>query len=111
MQRALIHSSQCDEGSSSPTGISYERNELRSATSVTTLPSAREVSMQGKVKRVVRDRGFGFIVSGEGREIFFHRSSLQDLTFETLKEGEAVEFEVEDGPKGPRAVMVKSSSE
>jgi len=42
---------------------------------------------------------------------FFHRSSLQDLNFEALKEGDAVEFEVEDGPKGPRAVVVKSSSE
>lgn len=66
--------------------------------------------MQGKVKRVVRDRGFGFIISAEGSEIFFHRSSLQDLTFETLKEGDAVEYEVEDGPKGPRAVMVKSAA-
>lgn len=66
--------------------------------------------MQGKVKRVVRDRGFGFISSAEGREIFFHRSSLQDLNFDTLKEGDAVEFEVEDGPKGPRAVAVKPSS-
>jgi len=67
--------------------------------------------MQGTVKRVVRDRGFGFISSGEGREIFFHRSSLQDLNFDSLKEGDKVEFEVEDGPKGPRAVAVKASSE
>ena len=67
--------------------------------------------MQGKVKRVVRDRGFGFISSAEGREIFFHRSSLQGLNFDTLKEGDEVEFEVEDGPKGPRAVAVRPSSE
>jgi cold shock protein len=67
--------------------------------------------MQGTVKRVIRDRGFGFIRSAEGREIFFHRSSLQGLNFDTLKEGDPVEFEVEDGPKGPRAVAVKSSSE
>jgi len=67
--------------------------------------------MQGTVKRVVRDRGFGFISSGEGREIFFHRSSLQDLNFDSLKEGDKVEFEVEDGPTGPRAVAVKASSE
>jgi CspA family cold shock protein len=67
--------------------------------------------MQGTVKRVIRDRGFGFIKSTEGREIFFHRSSLQGLDFETLKEGDAVEFEVEDGPKGPRAAVVRFSSE
>lgn len=66
--------------------------------------------MQGKVKRVVRDRGFGFIRTEEGREVFFHRSSLQDLTFEALNEGDAVEFEVEEGPKGLRAVTVRSSS-
>jgi cold shock protein len=67
--------------------------------------------MHGTVKRVVRDRGFGFISSAEGPEIFFHRSSLQGLNFDSLKEGDAVEFEVEDGPKGPRAVAVRSSSE
>jgi cold shock protein len=66
--------------------------------------------MQGTVKRVVRDRGFGFIRSAEGREIFFHRSSLQELNFDTLKEGDAVEFEVENGPKGPRAVTVRPTS-
>ncbi len=66
--------------------------------------------MQGTVKRVIRDRGFGFIRSTEGKEIFFHRSSLEGLNFDTLKEGQAVEFEVENGPKGPRAVMVRSGS-
>jgi len=64
--------------------------------------------MQGTVKRVIRDRGFGFIRSTEGKEIFFHRSSLQGLNFDTLKEGQNVEFEVENGPKGPRAVMVRT---
>ena len=67
--------------------------------------------MQGTVKRVIRDRGFGFIRSAEGREIFFHRSSLESLDFDTLKEGDAVEFDIEDGPKGPRAVAVRPSSE
>lgn len=66
--------------------------------------------MQGTVKRVIRDRGFGFIRSAEGREIFFHRSSLQNLNFDTLKEGDAVEFDVEDGPKGPRAIAVRPTS-
>ena len=65
--------------------------------------------MQGTIKRVVRDRGFGFIRSSEGREVFFHRSSLQGLNFDTLKEGDAVEFEIEDGPKGPRAASVRAA--
>ena len=45
--------------------------------------------MQGTIKRVIRDRGFGFIRSTEGQEVFFHRSSLQQLNFDALKEGEA----------------------
>jgi len=77
------------------------------ASVVAALLSTCEVPMQGTIKRVVRDRGFGFIRSTEGREVFFHRSSLQGLNFDTLKEGDAVEFDIEDGPKGPRAASVR----
>ena len=56
--------------------------------------------MQGTIKKVVHDRGFGFIQAQDGKEIFFHRSSLQQLDFDTLKEGESVEFEVERGIRG-----------
>jgi CspA family cold shock protein len=65
--------------------------------------------MQGTIKRVIRDRGFGFIRSADGQEIFFHRSSLQELNFDGLKEGENVEFDVERGEKGPRAVSVRAA--
>ena len=65
--------------------------------------------MQGTIKRVVRDRGFGFIRSSEGQEVFFHRSGLQDLDFDSLKDGDAVEFEVERGEKGPRATAVRAA--
>jgi CspA family cold shock protein len=64
--------------------------------------------MQGTIKRVIRDRGFGFIKSTEGQEIFFHRSGLQNINFDGLKEGESVEFEMERGEKGPRAINVRS---
>jgi CspA family cold shock protein len=63
--------------------------------------------MQGTIKRVIRDRGFGFIRSTDGQEVFFHRSALQQLDFDGLKEGEAVEFEMERGEKGPRATNVR----
>jgi len=63
--------------------------------------------MQGTIKRIVRDRGFGFIRSNEGQEVFFHRSSLQQLDFDSLKEGEAVDFDMERGEKGPRATAVR----
>lgn len=65
--------------------------------------------MQGTIKRVIRDRGFGFIRSSEGQEVFFHRSGLQDLNFDSLKEGDTVEFEMERGEKGPRATNVRAS--
>ncbi len=66
--------------------------------------------MQGTIKRVIRDRGFGFIRSSDGQEIFFHRSSLQQLNFDGLKEGEAVDYEMERGEKGPRATSVRPSA-
>lgn len=65
--------------------------------------------MQGTIKRVIRDRGFGFIRSAEGQEVFFHRSGLQGLNFDSLKEGDNVEFELERGEKGPRAVNVRAA--
>ena len=65
----------------------------------------------GKIKKLVRERGFGFISGTDGREIFFHQSSLVDLKFETLSEEQAVEFEVEKSPKGPRAVNIRLAQE
>jgi cold shock protein len=65
--------------------------------------------MQGTIKRIIRDRGFGFIRSAEGQEVFFHRSGLQGLNFDDLKEGDNVDFEVERGDKGPRAVNVRAA--
>ena len=64
----------------------------------------------GKIKKLIRDRGFGFISATDGREIFFHQNSLVDVTFDTLNEGQEVEFEIEKSPKGPRAINVKVTS-
>ncbi|HET6613443.1 MAG TPA: cold shock domain-containing protein [Kofleriaceae bacterium] len=61
---------------------------------------------EGTIKRLV-DKGFGFIDSGEGGDIFFHMSSLQGVTFDELQEGERVSFDVGRGPKGARAENVK----
>ena len=62
--------------------------------------------MKGKIKRLIRERGFGFISAEDGREVFFHRSALEGENFDALEEGNSVEFNVERGPKGPRAVNV-----
>ena len=69
-----------------------------------------EVSMKGTITRVVRDRDFGFIRSTDGQEVFFHRNGLQQMDFDSLKEGSTVEFEVEQSEKGPRATNVRSSA-
>ena len=63
--------------------------------------------MRGTIKRLIRDRGFGFIRSSDGQEVFFHSSSLQQMNFDSLKEGDTVEFEVERGEKGLRATNVR----
>ena len=61
----------------------------------------------GKIKKLIRDRGFGFISATDGREVFFHQSSLVDVEFDALNEEQEVEFEVEKSPKGTRAINVK----
>ncbi len=60
----------------------------------------------GKIKKLVCDRGFGFISDTDGREVFFHQGSLVDVKFGDLKVDQQVEFEVEKSEKGPRAVNV-----
>ena len=61
----------------------------------------------GKIKKLVRERGFGFISDTDGSEVFFHQSGLVDVRFDDLKEEQEVTFEVEKSPKGPRAINVK----
>ncbi|TMD04730.1 MAG: cold shock domain-containing protein [Chloroflexi bacterium] len=61
--------------------------------------------MTGTIKKLVSDRGFGFIAAEDGKEYFFHRSSTDE--FDTLNGGEKVEFDIEPSPKGPRANRVK----
>ena len=63
--------------------------------------------MKGKIKKVIRERGFGFISATDGQEIFFHRSGLVGENFDSLNEGIEVEFETQNSPKGLRAVNVK----
>ncbi len=64
--------------------------------------------MRGTIKRIIRDRGFGFVNAENGKEVFFHRSALEGENFDSLEEGADVEFETERGPKGLRAVNMKT---
>jgi len=61
----------------------------------------------GTIKRIVRDRGFGFIRDDGGQEWFFHRSAV-DGSFDDLTEGQRVTFDEEPSAKGPRAAKVRS---
>ena len=61
----------------------------------------------GQIKRLVRDRGCGFIRDEGGIEHFFHRSAVRGAVFELLREGQRVEFTPEDSGKGPRAGDVR----
>ena len=64
----------------------------------------------GTIKKVVSDRGFGFIAAEDGMEYFFHRDGLdRSLEFDRLVGGEKVNFEVEASPRGPRAGKVSAA--
>jgi CspA family cold shock protein len=61
----------------------------------------------GTIKKLVSDRGFGFIAAEDGKEYFFHRSGVTG-NFDSMREGEKVNFEIESSPKGPRAKSVSA---
>jgi cold shock protein len=64
----------------------------------------------GKIKKIVQDKGFGFIQTDAGEDVFFHHSTVADHGFDDLSEGQKVEYTVEAGHspkgKGPRAASV-----
>ncbi len=63
--------------------------------------------MNGTIKRLMSDKGFGFIASTDGNEYFFHSSACSQIRFDDLREGQAVTFEKGQGPKGPRGENIK----
>ena len=65
--------------------------------------------VKGTVKWFNDKKGYGFLSREDGDDVFVHFSNIEGDGFKTLREGDAVEFEVQDGPKGPQAVNVKST--
>ena len=61
---------------------------------------------EGTIKRLT-DRGFGFIDTGGGKDLFFHMPAAEGISFDQLAEGQRVSFTTGEGPKGPRAENVK----
>lgn len=81
----------------------------RAAPMARALPSGPKV--QGKIKKLVRERGFGFVRGDDGKEVFFHRSGLGSTDYDALSEGDTVEYVVQEGPRGARAENVRAISE
>jgi cold shock protein len=64
----------------------------------------------GTVKWFNADKGFGFITQENGPDVFVHYSAITETGFKSLNEGDQVEFQVTQGPKGPQAQSVKKTS-
>ena len=82
------------------------RSRGRRAATQRTMPSGPKV--KGRVKKLVPERGFGFVRGDDGKEVFFHRSGLGANDYDSLSEGDVVEYVVQEGPRGPRAENVKA---
>jgi CspA family cold shock protein len=61
---------------------------------------------EGSVKWFNDKKGFGFIIAGEGKDVFVHHTAIEGEGYKSLKEGEKVQFEVVKGPKGDQATKV-----
>jgi CspA family cold shock protein len=72
----------------------------------------REVGLatQGTVKWFSNEKGYGFISRADGEDVFVHFSAIQSEGFKTLTEGQEVEFDIVDGPKGQQAANVRPVS-
>lgn len=64
----------------------------------------------GTIKKVVSERGFGFVADDDGKEYFFHRSAMAaSLDFDRITGGEKVEFDPQSDRRGPRAINVRAT--
>jgi len=74
------------------------------------LNSGRTNEVQGTVKWFNNSKGYGFIGRADGPDVFVHYSAITGDGYRTLQEGDAVEFEIVQGPKGPQAAEVQKAS-
>ena len=63
--------------------------------------------MEGKIKRLDKQKGYGFITQPNGKDVFCHRSEFPAQDFETMQEGDSVTFDLGESPKGPQAKNVQ----
>jgi len=65
---------------------------------------------EGTISKLISDKGFGFISrNGEEKDLFFHTTEVKNVSFDELREGDKVTFEVGNGPKGPNATNVNKA--
>jgi len=84
------------------------RPGARRTTASTVAPTGPK--SRGRIKKMVRDRGFGFIRGEDGKEVFFHRSGMAGSDYDSISEGDAVEYVIQEGPRGARAEHVRAVS-
>ena len=70
----------------------------------------QEAKVTGKIRTLRVDKGFGFVKDDTGKEYFFHQSAVYGEGLDNLREGDSVEFDIGEGPKGPRAENVRRTS-
>jgi cold shock protein len=78
----------------------------RTASAPTVAPTGPK--SRGRIKKMVRDRGFGFIRGEDGKEVFFHRSGMAGSDYDNVAEGDTVEYVIQEGPRGARAEHVRT---
>jgi len=64
----------------------------------------------GRIKKIIPERGFGFVRAEDGNEAFFHRTEVTMVDFDSLQEGDEVIFDLVDSPKGPRVHNLHKAS-
>ena len=87
------------------------RGGRRPARRSSTPQAATGPKARGRIKKMVRERGFGFIRGEDGKEVFFHRSGLNASDYDSLNEGDLVEYQIQEGPRGARAQNVREVSD
>jgi cold shock protein len=79
----------------------------RGVRAITSTYADCETCMNGTIKRLVSEKGFGFILADDGNEYFFHNSACTQTSFDELREGQAVTFDRGQGAKGPRGENIR----
>lgn len=94
-------------GDRSPVARRGGRRRGRGRRAAGPTPAPTGPRSKGRVKKMVRERGFGFIRGDDGKEVFFHRSGMQTGDYDSVAEGDVVEYVIQEGPRGARAEHVR----